>query len=77
MTITQFPKDNISDMRRYITQMEDIVLRTNQDMAKAGQTEHALYQMGRVAMSADNVANAMRTMIKELDDIEKILKNRR
>lgn len=73
MTIYQFPKNNDAEIRAYILRMENTVIEITNHAKSLGYDEALFYQMGRVSGASTAVANAMRDLVKELEELEKLV----
>lgn len=72
MTVSHFPKNIHTETRTLILTMEDIILSINNMAKDLGNFEAFCFQMGKTSMAAQNVANAMRDLVRETEALEKL-----
>lgn len=72
MTVVNFGKNENAHIRSTILKMEDLILSLNQNAKSLGLTEAICFQMGKTTLAAQNVANALRDLLRETEELEKL-----
>lgn len=75
MTVVNFGKNENAQIRANILKMEDLVLSMTNNSKSLGLSEGICFQMGKTTLAAQNVANAMRDLMRETEALERLSPN--
>ena len=72
MTVVNFGKNENAQIRANILKMEDLVLSMTNASKRLGLSDGICFQMGKTTLAAQNVANALRDLLRETEELEKL-----